>query len=176
VGRARLGEQLYADWYERTQTNPGELLVNSTEDVLKKLQNPGFFTTFELPFIATYLAYHPQYANTVVKLAKLSSAEGMLVTTKYSPLTPVINDGLRRLLQTGALDVMHSHHGHPFPEASASPLDTMVLDSRHVGAVFISYALLLGVTSALLFAEIVLLRVSAMCSRRHSLSSSFHFN
>ncbi len=161
INRANDGDPPYADW-KRRQEEEGGLLFNTMRETLTKLTEGGYFTDVELAQVASYLHDNPIPGLTPAQVGHKWSVPAMMITSRNSPVTVMLDRGLQRLRQTGLGELMMVRYILRLPGTSEDAsgishmsLEQMSLEGRHTAAVFFG-AVMLGCVVVAVFASEVI--------------------
>ncbi len=149
---AKAGEEEFVDWARRQQES-GDLVVDTFEEVMSSLREKYVFTFAEIPQFVSEFNSRPGWEGvTPQQVGKTYSASAHLILWKNSPLLPMMNRGLNRMLQAGNLDVALKQLSLKMPEQEN--LGTRALNGGDMVMVFAAFSLLLVATFVLLLVEI----------------------
>ncbi len=142
------------DWAARHSRSPGTLIMDSFDEMLDKLSRTNkAFTFVEVPTFIIDLKTKPRPDFTPQQIGQVIPHTAHMVLWKNSPLLPMMNQGILRMLQCGSFDILTKRFDTYIPVKEE--LATKSVRTDHVLLIFSSFALCLLAILIILGGEIL---------------------
>ena len=148
------GDPNFIEFWDRVQNKPEETLFSSIGDVLTNHKNDPVVILTPRSLIDWHNKYgNPEQQGMLEIISVGIVTPRSMVTTKNSPLVPVIKHGVQIMLERGSIQRLKLKW--TAIEATIEPsYEGESLDMMHVSLVFASFVILLGSSLVIFFWEI----------------------
>jgi hypothetical protein len=149
------GDPDFIAFWDRVQKKPEETVFSSVEDVLTNHKDDAVVILTPRSLIDWHNKYGNPEQHGMLEIISVGIVEPRaMVTTKNSPLGPVLKHGVQIMLERGFIQRLKLKW--TAIEASFKPsFEGESLDMMHVSLVLVSFLILLGSSLVIFFGEIV---------------------